>query len=81
MAEFFESVTEFFGKIGQFFGFVKRILSFFISLSEYVTDIIQGIINICTTLIESNAAFGMIFWMAIGGVMIIIVLAIWEAIT
>lgn len=81
MAEFFESVTEFFGKIGQFFGFVKRILSFFISLFGYISNIIQGIINICMTLLESNPAFGMIFWMALGGVMIIIVLAVWEAIS
>ncbi len=80
MAEFFSKVTEFFGRIGQFFDAIRQ---FFASLGEtlgQLRDWISGLIDAIGQFCNSYPVPATLLGIAAAGVIIIIVLAIWEGI-
>ena len=80
MSAFFDKVTEFFGRIGQFFDSIRK---FFESigdtlaqLREWIAALIDAAGQFCNAYPVPAALLGI----AAAGVIIIIVLAIWEGI-
>lgn len=80
MAEFFEQVTEFFGKIGQFFAFFKLVFQALTNVFNQAKILFGEIIGIIAGLLEMNPAFYTIFVIVITGILVIIIISVWEAI-
>lgn len=80
MSSFFDKVTEFFGRIGQFFNSIKQ---FFESIGEtlgQLRDWISGLIDAVGQFCNAYPVPATLLGIASAGVIIIIVLAIWEGI-
>lgn len=80
MAEFFGKVTEFFGRIGQFFDSIRQ---FFESIGEtlgQLRDWIDGLIDAIGQFCSAYPVPATLLGIAAAGIIIIIVLAIWEGI-
>ena len=81
MAEFFEKVTEFFGKIGQFFSFIKQIIGVLGGILEYGVRLLGDLFGIISELVSANPLLLSILFLVGGAIVVIIIIAVWEAIT
>lgn len=81
MAEFFEKVTEFFGKIGQFFSFIKQIIGVLGGILEYGGRLLGDLFEIISELASVNPFLMSILFLVGAAIIVIIIIAVWEAIT